>query len=268
MHLKKIVLIFLKIFISSTALTSLTLFIGDRFGGIFWKGSLPPLIYLAFVTISGAIFLELGRVPRLNTRRIAELLSTEGYCPEVYALLADWNAKCEKRGCGELSRLVTAQFLIDGGHFKEGFGTLGKLDFEALDRRQKQVYMNTYLYGAVMLGDKPEADRIFASGEKWLTTVTDKHLAASVKHTLASYEYMCGNKVRAEELFMQSIGCTTARDVLCEDWLGLAACYLDSGRKEQARMAVKTAAEKSVTTVQDERVKRAKHLVEQAYNIA
>ncbi len=253
--------------ISSVTLTTAALYISDKFGGVLRRSPVPPLLYLFFVTLTGIVFLEQGRTPKLRSRRISQLLQTEGYCPEVYALLADWNARCEKRGMSDVSKLVTAQMLIDGAHYKEGFGKLAELDFSELELRQKQVYMNTYLYGAVLLGDRAEADRIFASAEKWLMSVTDRQLSASVKHTLGCYEYMCGRKVRAEELFMQSVGSTSAHDVICEDWLALAACYLDSGRKELARLAVQTAARNTVTTVQEEKVSRAKELVELAYGI-
>lgn len=264
--MKRLCITFVKIFLISVALTQITLFIGDLFGtNILRQTSVSPIVYLFYVVLVGLLILRDNRMPVFNSLRISRLLKENGYSSEVYAILLDWQKRCEKRGFGTSAKLITAQMLIDGAHYKKGFELMSELDISKLDRRQKQVCYNTWLYGAVRLGDRKSADEIYAYAEPWLTAVTDKRFISSVKHTLGCYEYMHGRKIRAEELFTQSIDCAYSSDVLCDDWLALSACYLDSGRNEQAKYAVEQAIEHSCTALQEEKIKRAKRLVENAY---
>ena len=264
--MKRLIFIFLFIFAFSAGVTQLILAAGDLAGiTVLRRQSVPPFIYMGLVIISGSVILFSSRTPKFNGRRIGRLLSEKGYCPEVYAELLAWQKKCEKHGCGDAAKLVTAEMLIEGAHYEKGFELLRELDIARLPRRQKQVCYNTWLYGAVVLGDRASADEIYRCAEPWLSVVTDKNLISGVKHTLGCYEYMCGRKIHAEELFGQSIDSARSSDVLCENWLALSACYLDSGRNELAKKAVETAMRYCSTTVQQEKISRAKQLVEQAW---
>lgn len=264
--MKRLCVTFVKIFLLSAGLTQLILLIFDLAGSsILRRSSVTPLLYLCLILLTGTLVLRRSRMPAFDSRRISRLLRAEGYCPEVYAILLEWKDRCEKRGFGESAQLITAQMMIDGAHYRKGFELLGELDMSQLDRRQKQVCLNTWLYGAVLTGDMESADSIYSYAEPWLTAVTDKRFIPSVKHTLGCYEYMCGRKIRAEQLFTQSIDCAASHDVLCEDWLALSACYLDSGRNEQAKYAVEQAMRYSCTALLDQKIIRAKRLVENAY---
>ena len=80
------------------------------------------------------------------------------------------------------------------------------------------------------------------------------------------YDAVLGEDIpAAEEQFFQSI--ESARgSILCEDYLALSACYLDTERLPQAKSAVEKAAEYADGSRLERKVANARELVEQAYS--
>lgn len=264
--MKKLCLILLRTFIFSAAVTQLFSFAADKLSLPIATGKPTlTLIFSFLMTVSILFELSRDREPRFPSRELSRILENDGYTPEFYRTVRAWREKCAKKGSVRTPALMMSELLIDGGHYNEGFAELAKLDFKKLSTRQKQIYFNTYLYGAVLCGDIAAADEIYRSGRRLLISVTNKPLACSVKHTLACYEYMHGNISKAEELFTQSIGGSRSGDVLCEGYLGLSVCYLDTERFEQAKKAVETAAKYADSVPLRQKLERARRLVEQAF---
>lgn len=241
--MKNVCAIFFRTLVISIAVTQAVLFAGYKAGiSLFSRPLAAEAIYLTMIIIVPMVQIRIIRPPAFPMFRLREILMTDGYSAKFYKILFDWGGKCEKKGQAELALLTEAALLIDGGHYNEGFARLDKIKFSKLEKEQKQVYYNTYLYGAVICGDLKTAQKIYESGEKWLFSVTSYPLTASVKHTLGCFEYLRGNKVRAEEMFMQSLDNEPVTEVMCEVWLALAVCYAETRRKELAHKALKTAA--------------------------
>jgi tetratricopeptide (TPR) repeat protein len=265
--MKKICLILLRTFIFSAVATQLAAFVCDKLSVSLPFGRATLTLLFSFLMTLSIVFEMLkDRSPHFPSRKLSEILETEGYTPEFYRLVQMWQEKCSKKGEYATAALVMSELLIDGGHYTQGFDELAKLDFKSLSCRQKQIYFNTYLYGAVLCGNKSAADEIYDGGRNYLISVTSKSLACSVKHTLGCYEYLNGNLSKAEELFMQAIGGTKANDVLCEAYLALSVCYLDTERLQQAKKSVETAALYADNVPLKNKVSRARTLVEQAFS--
>ncbi len=217
------------------------------------------VVYLSVVFFIMLIQLILIKMPSFPGARLGRILETEGYSAEFYHILNEWCVKCRRRWKVR-SELAAAELFIDGGHYEKGFGLLNGIDPAGLEQQQRQIYYNTMLYGAVLCGDRAAADVIYRSGGKWLISVSKRPLAASVKHTLGCYEYLRGNADRAEELFVQALDAASSNDVVCEVWLALMVCYLDSGRTVNAHEALKKAAEYACTLPLKQKVARAREL--------
>ena len=218
------------------------------------------IVYLSVIFVLTMIQLIMIRLPNFPGHQLGKLLETEGYSPRFYKLVFDWRERCGKKGRVQAD-LAAAELLIDGGHYVKGFELLNGINVSELETAQKQVYYNSMLYGAVLCGDTGAAELIYERGEKWLHAVGKRSLAASVKHTLGCFEYSRGRKELAEELFMQSLDAASSNDVICEVWLGLMLCYMDSGREVNARDALKKAAGHAWTYPLKKKVARAKELL-------
>jgi tetratricopeptide (TPR) repeat protein len=264
--MKKVIKLLLCILTFSIVCTQLILIAADLAGvtGIRQR-SVSSLIYLGLVAVSGIFLIEKTRVPRLPALRLREVLETEGYSKEYYAVVIRWHDACIKRGYPTAARLTLAESLIDGGHTEEGLEILEKLEVNDLDRGQKQIYYNTLLYAAVAGGDREAADRIFEKAQPWLYTASSKAISASVKHTLGCYEYLCGNIKRAEALFMQALDSKPAADVICEVKMALTLCYLDTGRLELAREQADSAAQYAGTVPLQQKLDRTRRLSEEVF---
>lgn len=240
--MKQIVIIFVRTFIAGVLLTQAALGICSL-AGVKAASRFPvrELTYLGIIFVLTLIQLLIIKLPAFPGAKLGRLLETEGYSAEFYRIVFDWRERCGKRGKLQAD-LAAAELLIDGGHYEKGFDMLNGIDPAALEPVQKQVYFNTLLYGAVLCGDTEAAEQVYERGKKWLLAVTKRPLSASVKHTLGCFEYSRGNADLAEELFMQALDGAASNDVICEAWLGLTACYLDTGRETNAREALKHAA--------------------------
>lgn len=217
------------------------------------------IIYLCTVFVITLVQLMMIKMPSFPGAKLGRILESEGYSPEFYRILNVWCDKCS-RSWRVRSELAAAELFIDGGHYERGFGLLRGIDPAGLDLQQKQIYYNTLLYGAVLCGDRSAAEAIYRVGGKWLTSAAKRPLAASVKHTLGCYEYLCGNVDNAEELFIQALDAASSNDVICEVWLALMVCYLDSGRTVNAREALKKAAGYACTLPLKQKVARARQI--------
>jgi hypothetical protein len=275
--MKHFCFVLIRAFIISAAVTQLVAYAlyNMSLGVRVYKATLP-IVYTATMTILLAIGLLYEREPRFPARKLRKIARENGYSAEFYRTARKWHDKCVKKskkagmgygyGYCENASLVMSELLMDGGHCAEAFDMLEKTDYEKLSCKQRQIYFNTYLYGAVICGDSDAADRIYRSGRSYLVSVTSHSIAPSVKHTLGCYEFMCGNLNRAEELFVQSLGSAKSCDVACEDYLGLCACYLETGRFSQAKSAVETAAEYAVNKPLKQKLERAMRLVETEFD--
>ena len=209
--------------------------------------------------------LNIGKEPRYPAVKLSRISEREGYSDRYFSELRRWCEKCEKKKCGETAALVMSETLAESGRLNEAFEQLRGIKFSELTRRQRQVYYNTWLYAAVLCEDISAADEIYRCGRGYLVSVTSRSLAASVKHTLGCYRYLRGELPAAEEQFFQSI--ESARgSILCEDYLALSACYLDTERLSQAKSAVEKAAEYAEGSRPERKVANARELVEQAYS--
>jgi tetratricopeptide (TPR) repeat protein len=197
--------------------------------------------------------------------QLREVLETEGYSKEYYAVMMKWHKACEKRGYKNTAALMLAESLIDGGHIRKGLDTLEELNVKKLDRRHKQVYYNTLLYAAVCTGDCETARDIYKKASPWLYTASSGSFAASVKHTLGCYEYLQGNTKRAEYLFMQALDSKPSPDVICEVKMALTLCYLDTGRLELAKEQADRAGEYASTLPLKEKLARTRELAEETF---
>ena len=226
----------------------------------------PEMVYLGTVSVGLVIQLIILRPPHFPVYRTMRLLGSEGYSPAFYSEVFAWHKKCVRRGepYKTHAELTLSEVMIDGGHFTEGMKRLDSLDISALGRKQRLVYYNTYLYGALQRGDTDTARRIYADAADLLKAVSDKALSASVRHTLGCYEYSEGRIGTAEKLFVQALENASADDVRCEIWLSLTACYLDTGRLTNARSALCNAADCAVTLPMKQKVARAKELCDNA----
>lgn len=267
--MKKLCLTLLKTFIFSAAVTQLVSFVTDKMSFRLPAGSASlTILFSTLMVVTIVLELFKDRVPRFPSIKLERILEKEGYTAEFYQIAGEWRKKCEKKGKTRTPALVMSELLIDGGHYAEGFEELSKLEFKNLSYRQKQIYFNTALYGAVLCGDGALAEEIYECGRKYLISVTAKSLLGSVKHTLGCYEYLIGDVNRAEEFFKQSLNGADTRELKCEAYLGLSVCYLDTGRLEQAKKAVESAAEYAAGVPIKRKLSNAKKLVEQAFYAA
>lgn len=259
--MKQICKLFARTFVLGVLLTHLILGVCEL-AGVRAAARFPvrEIIYLAAIFLITMIQLMMIKLPSFPGHQLSKLLETEGYSPEFYRLVFDWRERCGKSGKVQAD-LAAAELLIDGGHYVKGFELLGGINTEELEPLQKQVYYNSMLYGAVLCGDTEAAERIYERGGKWLLSVGKRPLSASVKHTLGCFEYSRGRKELAEELFMQSLDAASSNDVICEVWLALMICYMDSGRETNAREALKKAAGHAWTYPLKKKVARAKELL-------
>lgn len=226
----------------------------------------PEITYLVTVMLCLIVQTIISRPPKFPSVHTSRLLETEGYSAGLYAAVFDWQRRCEKYGepCKTQAELACAELLIDGGHFSEGFKRLESIEPGQLTLRQKQVYFNTLLYGKVISGERKAAEQIYDSCKSILLAVSDRSLSASVKHTLGCYKYSLGAPEAAEKLFMQALDSAVSDDVLCEIWLSLTACYIDTERLVNAKSALYSAAEHAYTMPLKQKVKRAKELLTSA----
>ena len=239
--MKQICLIFARTLIAGVLLTQAAFGICGL-AGITAVSRYPvrELVFLGFILVLTLLQLLIMKQPTFPGAKLGRLLETEGYSAEFYRIVFDWREKCGKRGRLQAD-LAAAELLIDGGHYGKGFELLDAISPGDLEPVQKQVYFNTLLYGTVLCGDIEAAEQVYERGKKWLLAVTKRPLSASVKHTLGCFEYSRDNADLAEELFMQALDGAASNDVICEAWLGLTACYLDTGRLTNAREAIKQA---------------------------
>lgn len=264
--MKKIIKLLLCTLIFSMVCTQLILFIADHTGlTLLRQKNMATLIYSCCVAVAGFVLIELNRIPRLPAVRLREVLETDGYSDEYYAIMLRWHDACLKRGYSHTARLTLAESLIDGGHTDEGLEILEKLNVDKLDSGHKRVYYNTLLYAAVAEGDLAAADGIFEKAQPWLYTASSKNIAASVRHTLGCYEYLRGNLKRAEAIFMQALDSKPAADVICEIKMSLALCYLDTGRLELAKEQADSAAQYAATLPLKEKLERTRELSEEVF---
>lgn len=264
--MKRLCKIFLKTFIISALATELIVLAAVKLSLSLPTGKSGDVaIYTLFVLIVMTFEFRRGKMPPLPKRRLNAVIEKEGYTPRLYRVVREWQKKCGKKGFVNSPAIVLAELLTEGGYYSEAFAQLAALDPKKLTRKEKNAYYNTYLYGAAVCGDKEAADKIYESGRPYLITVTDRSCAPSVKHTLGCYEYLKGNVLRAEELFMQSLGGAVGDDLKCGCNLGLCVCYLDTGRLAQAKKAVETAALSACSADLKEKLERAKRLVEMSF---
>ncbi len=264
--MKKTIKLLVYTLVFSIVCTQLVLFIADRAGlTMLRQKNMATLIYSCCVAIAGIVLIERNRIPRLPTVRLREVLETDGYTNEYYALMLRWHDACIKRGYTHTARLTLAESLIDGGHIGEGLEILEKLNVDKLGSAHKRVYYNTLLYAAVSQGDIKAADGIYEKARPWLYTASSRNIAASVKHTLGCYEYLRGDVKRAETLFMQALDSRPAADVICEIKMALTLCYLDTGRLELAKEQADSAAQFAATLPLQEKLERTRELSEEVF---
>lgn len=244
---------------------------------VFCKAQILPIPQGAFsmMTFAGAfavfsiIFLNMERPPRANFMRCFE---ENGFCDKTNELIKKWVKKCGKRGYYDTALLALSEFCMSFEKYKEAFECLSKINYGELDTRQKIVYYNSYLYGAVICRDRTAADAVYERAKLLLLGVTDDKLSGVVKHTLGCYEYMCGRLASAERFFDRSLetaahGASFDEELICEDYFGLCACYLETDRLMQAKYAAERAAlyAPDSDSVIQRKLERTKHLVELAF---
>lgn len=217
------------------------------------------------MAVSGITLVLTTFSPMLPVFRLREILARDGYSDEYYAVLKKWYDKTTARKSDNAAALFFAESLISGGHIKHGLEMLENIDPQKLSRRDRPVYYNSLLYAAVFSGDRESADKIYSAGKPYLLCSLSGDIAASVKHTLGCYECLRGDVAAAEHLFTQALGDDPSQEDICELWLVLAVCYLESGRFALAKNSVENAAEFALTQPLREKVSRGKTLVEQAY---
>jgi hypothetical protein len=256
-----------KAFIFAVIGTQLAVFLMDKFSlKMFFGKATTLIIYTAIVIAVFAIDELLDKKPAFPSRKLRRIVKEEKYSPAFYRTIQLWVEKCKKKGYVNVPTMNFCEFLIDGGYYNECFDLLSEIDFKSLKRSERQMYFNICLYTAVLLGERELADSIYKVGRPYLVSVMPKWLSPSVKHTLGCYEYMCGNLRRAEELFLQAMEGIYRYEFLCEDFLGLSLCYLETGRLSQAKKAVEEASYWGKGTHHLElKVQRAKKLVEDAF---
>lgn len=264
--MKRLCAVLLGTSIFSALATQLTIFIFGKLDFVpRGSASFYPMLFALTMTAAVLAVLNIGKEPRYPAVKLSRIAEREGYSDRYFAELRRWCEKCEKKKCGETAALVMSETLAESGRLNEAFAQLRGIKFSELTRRQRQVYYNTWLYAAVLCEDISAADEIYRSGRGYLVSVTSRSLAASVKHTLGCYRYLRGELPAAEEQFFQSI--ESARgSILCEDYLALSACYLDTERLPQAKSAVEKAAEYADGSRLEHKVANARELVEQAYS--
>lgn len=255
-------------FISGAAVTQADVFLGYTLGldVPVDKIALSIMFLIAFM-LAMAVCHLISRQPVMPAAQLTEILQSDGYSYEFYKVLKSWHSKCVKKGWEKTADITLSELLIDGGRYKEGFDILAKTDPSTLSLDLKQVYFNCALYGAVLCGDEEIADRVYNAGKAVLLSSGNRSAASSLKHTLASYEYMKGRPARAEELFTQSLELAKSGDMRFENHIALAVCYLDTGRLKEAKAAVGEASRYAVDKPKRERLKNIKSLTEEQFAV-
>ncbi len=233
------------------------------------QGAFSMLLFAGSFAVFSIIFLNMERLPRAGFMRSLE---ENGFSDKTNELIKKWVKKCGKRGYHDTALLALSELCMSFEKYKEAFECLSRISCGKLDDRQKIVYYNSYLYGAVICGDKAAADAVYNRSKLLLLGVTDDRLSGVVKHTLGCYEYMCGRLASAEVFFNQSLetaahGAGFDEDLICEDNFGLCACYLETDRLMQAKYAAEQAAyyAQGADSVIQRKLERTKRLVELAF---
>lgn len=267
--MKKMIKLLICTLVFSVVCSQLILIIADAEGVTrIRQHSIPAMIYLSCVAVSGIFLVEKNRIPRMPALLLREILETDGYTSEYYAVMMKWHDACIKRGYKNTAKLMLAESLIDGGHTAEGLDILEQMNVKKLDGRHKQVYYNTLLYAAVCTGERETAEDIYKMASPWLYTASSGTLSASVKQTLGCYEYLQGNLKRAEALFMQALDSKPSDDVICELKMALTLCYLDTGRLEMAKEQADSAAQFAATVPLKEKLGRTRELAEEIFRMS
>ncbi len=188
-------------------------------------------------------------------------LSQFGYDDEYYRLLENYIGEPDTPA----KMMIYASCLIEGGRYAQSRRAVEKIDFSSLPAKEQDEYFNICLYSAVMEGNKTLANEIYSKGRLYFERAVTRRRCGGVQHTLGMLCLLNGNYENAEELFLAAFDRKDPA-ICCECCLSLGQCFIETGKKDDAKQMCYDAAKNTQTYSQACRLKQLMMKVEAAYS--